>query len=145
MALLVSTGRGVSGCALSFLHSLQRSFHLDGDRCGQGWSQPRRLEDGADERMRHSPTDKTSTCDAKPGEMPDVNLHAHVLTWHQTKDDAPLQQIQYVQGSAKKDGPRLREFCRQSQAEVIRKSRKKIHQTWGPLFIRFLSISLKIF
>ena len=80
MVVLVSTGsRGASGCgARSFLHSLERPFHLEGDRCGRGWSQPRRLEDGADERMRHSPTDKTSTCDAKPGKMPDVNSHAHV-------------------------------------------------------------------
>ena len=30
--------------------------------------------------------------------------------------------------------PRLRECCKQSQAEVVSKSRNKIHQTWGPPF-----------
>ena len=30
--------------------------------------------------------------------------------------------------------PRLREYCRQAQAEVVSKSRNKVHQTWGPPF-----------
>ena len=30
----------------------------------------------------------------------------------------------------------LRECCRQIQAEVVSKSRNKIHRTWGPLFWR---------
>ena len=34
--------------------------------------------------------------------------------------------------------PRLRECCRQSQAEVLSKSSNKIHQTWGPSFSRAL-------
>ena len=34
--------------------------------------------------------------------------------------------------------PRLCECCRQSQAEVISKSRNKIHQTWGPPFTQAL-------
>ena len=34
--------------------------------------------------------------------------------------------------------PRLRECCRQSQAEVVSNSRNTIHQTWGPLFSRAL-------
>ena len=38
----------------------------------------------------------------------------------------------------KKVGPRLRECCRQSQAEVVSKDRSKIHQTWGPPFSRAL-------
>ena len=42
-----------------------------------------------------------------------------------------------VQRSAK-GGPRLRECCKLSQAEVVSKSRNKIHQTWGPLFSRAL-------
>ena len=33
-------------------------------------------------------------------------------------------------------GRRLRECCRQSQAEVVSKSSNKIHQTWGPPFSR---------
>ena len=36
--------------------------------------------------------------------------------------------------------PRLREWCRQSQAEEVSKSRNKIHQSWGPPFSRALYI-----
>ena len=36
--------------------------------------------------------------------------------------------------------PRLRECCRQGQAEVVSDSRNKIHQTWGPPFSRALYI-----
>ena len=32
-----------------------------------------------------------------------------------------------------KKGPRLREYCRQFEAEVVSNSRNKIHQTWQPL------------
>ena len=32
-------------------------------------------------------------------------------------------------------GPRLRECCRQVEAELVSKSRNKIHQTWGPPII----------
>ena len=39
-----------------------------------------------------------------------------------------------VQDTAK----RLRECCRHSQAEVISKSRNKIHQTWSPTFCQGL-------
>ena len=35
--------------------------------------------------------------------------------------------------------PRLRECCRQSHAEVVSNSKKKIHHTWGPPFSRTLS------
>ena len=38
-------------------------------------------------------------------------------------------------GLGKKAVPRLREWCRQSQAEVVSNSRNKIHQTWGPPII----------
>ena len=41
-------------------------------------------------------------------------------------------------GSGKKVDPRLRECCRQSQAEVVSKSSNKIHQTRGPPFSRAL-------
>ena len=34
--------------------------------------------------------------------------------------------------------PRLRECCKQSQAEVVSKSSSKIHQTWGLPFSRAL-------
>ena len=37
--------------------------------------------------------------------------------------------VSVVQASA-----RLREWCRQAQAEVVSNSRNKIHATWGPLF-----------
>ena len=37
-------------------------------------------------------------------------------------------------------GPRLREFFRQVEAKVVRKSRNKIHQTWGPPFSRVLYV-----
>ena len=43
-----------------------------------------------------------------------------------------------VQGSAKKVVPKLRECCRQSQADVVSKSSNKFHQTCGPLFSRAL-------
>ena len=33
-----------------------------------------------------------------------------------------------------KGATRLRECCRQCQAEVVSNSRDKTHQTWGPLF-----------
>ena len=47
--------------------------------------------------------------------------------------------VQYYTGETRyRDGlkgcPRLRECCRQDQAEVVSKSRNKIHQTWGPAF-----------
>ena len=35
-------------------------------------------------------------------------------------------------GLGKKAGPRLCECCRQGQAKVIRYSRNKVQQTWGP-------------
>ena len=41
-------------------------------------------------------------------------------------------------GHGQKVVPRLRECCRQSQAEVVSKSSSKIHQTWGPPFSRAL-------
>ena len=37
-----------------------------------------------------------------------------------------------IQGSTNRRGPRLRECCRQVEAEVVSKSRNKIHQTQGP-------------
>ena len=37
-------------------------------------------------------------------------------------------------GVGKKVVPRLHEYCRQSQAEVVSKCSNKIHQTWGPHF-----------
>ena len=37
-----------------------------------------------------------------------------------------------ITGLGQKVVPRLRECCRQSQAEVVSNSRNKIHQTWGP-------------
>ena len=45
---------------------------------------------------------------------------------------APAAYVRYVQGSAKRWGPRLRECCRQGQTEVLSNSRNKFHQTWGP-------------
>ena len=41
-------------------------------------------------------------------------------------------------GPGKKVFPRLREFCRQGQAEVVSKSRNKILATWEPPFCRTL-------
>ena len=38
----------------------------------------------------------------------------------------------------------LRECCRQSQAEVVSNSRKKIHQTWGPPFSRALYFPARV-
>ena len=50
----------------------------------------------------------------------------------------------YVQGS--EVVPRLRECCRQSQAELVSKSSIKIHQTWGPPFLpSFVLISFQNF
>ena len=34
-------------------------------------------------------------------------------------------------GLGQRAGPRLREFCRKNQAELVRKSRNKVHKTWG--------------
>ena len=47
--------------------------------------------------------------------------------------------LPFSTGLGKKVVPRLRECCRQSQAEVVSKSGNKIHQTWGPPFSRVLS------
>ena len=38
--------------------------------------------------------------------------------------------------------PRLRECCRQTEAEVVSMSMNKIHQTWGPPFNLALYVSL---
>ena len=43
-----------------------------------------------------------------------------------------------MQGSANPWGPRLREFFRQVEAEVISNCSNKIHQTWGPWISRSL-------
>ena len=51
-----------------------------------------------------------------------------VLSWH-------------VQGWAKKVGPRLREFFRKVEAEVVSNSRNKIYQIWGLPFSPTLHIS----
>ena len=45
----------------------------------------------------------------------------------------------------KKDVPRLREYCRQSQADVVSKISNKIHQTWEPSFSRALCRGLQMF
>ena len=34
--------------------------------------------------------------------------------------------------------PRLHEYCRHVEAEVVSNSKNKIHQTWGPPFSRAL-------
>ena len=54
-----------------------------------------------------------------------------------SRDWKPESERKYpasLQGSAKRWSSWLREFCRQSQAEVASKSSNKIHQTWGPSF-----------
>ena len=44
-----------------------------------------------------------------------------------------------IQGWAKKVVPRLREGCRQAQAEVVSNSKSEIHQTWPmPFFLLYL-------
>ena len=40
--------------------------------------------------------------------------------------------------------PRLREWCRPSQAEVVSKSRSKNQQSWGPSFSRALYVKICI-
>ena len=49
-----------------------------------------------------------------------------------------------LKGVGKKVGPRLREFFRQFEAEVVSNSRTKIHQTWDPLFSPPLYMNKKI-
>ena len=49
-------------------------------------------------------------------------------------EDDPVVLERREKQVSKKAGPRLRECCRQSQAEVVSKSRNKVHQTWGPPF-----------
>ena len=46
--------------------------------------------------------------------------------------EVPVQPENYRAGQ--KVGPRLREFFRQLEAEVMSNSRHKLHQTLGPLF-----------
>ena len=44
----------------------------------------------------------------------------------------------------KKSRLRLREFCRQGQADVVSKSRNKIHQTWEHYFGDHVSVSTRL-
>ena len=45
-------------------------------------------------------------------------------------------------GVGEKDPARLRECCRQDQAEVVSISRGKVHHTWGPPFSRALYMNI---
>ena len=54
------------------------------------------------------------------------------------EDDSEDENKARVQGSAKKASARLRECCRQAQAEVISNSSNEIHQTWPKPFSRAL-------
>ena len=47
--------------------------------------------------------------------------------------------FQLVYRARLKGGPRLRECCRQGQAEVLSNSRNEIHQTWGPTYSKSLA------
>ena len=47
----------------------------------------------------------------------------------QTREQS-ICDVRSVQGSAKRLVPRLRECCRQGQAEVVSNSRNRIYQTW---------------
>ena len=44
--------------------------------------------------------------------------------------------FQLVYRARLKGGPRLRECCRQGQAELVSNSRNKVHRTWGLHFNR---------
>ena len=48
--------------------------------------------------------------------------------------DGPGRFARLSTGLSKKVVPRLRECCRQAQAEVISNSKDKIHQTWDPYY-----------
>ena len=66
-----------------------------------------------------------------------VEIHSklsHLIDWQPTKS----RQGSLCTGLGLKMVPRLRECCRQSQAELVSKSRNNIHQTWGPPYSRAL-------
>ena len=56
---------------------------------------------------------------------------------------SPLSLICFLLGYRGRQNcdPRLRECCRQVEAEEVSKSRNKIHQTWGPKFCRRWALS----
>ena len=49
-----------------------------------------------------------------------------------------------VSASGAESPPRLRECCRQCQAEVVNKSNNKIHQTWCTIFSQSLSVHVHV-